>query len=304
MITTMGPLFTADQEKTGILASISFAQFILESGWGKSGLTQKANNGFGMKANLSSNSWASKWDGSIYKAETKEQRADGGIYTITAEFRKYPSLNASIADHSAYLNGAKKGNSLRYDGLKGCTDYKKAAQIIKDGGYATSLTYVSSLCSLIEKYDLTKYDVTSGQVTNQSVSSPMEEDILKKGSFGEAVKLMQTMLIACNYSCGKTGADGDFGKNTKTALKKFQKDHGLTVDGIYGKQSKAKLTHLYDILSTQSFDENIVKTYLTTAKLNLREGPAKTYSVVTVMPKNSKVVCYGYHTNEWYCVMY
>lgn len=31
-------------------------------------------------------------------------------------------------------NKAKNGSKLRYDGLKGCTDYKKAAQIIKDGG--------------------------------------------------------------------------------------------------------------------------------------------------------------------------
>ena len=65
----------------------------------------------------------------------------------------------SIADHSAYLLGAKNGNKLRYDGLRGCTDYRKAAQIIKDGGYATSLTYVEKLCSIIERWKLTQYDV-------------------------------------------------------------------------------------------------------------------------------------------------
>lgn len=43
--------------------------------------------------------------------------------------------------------------------MKGCTDYKKAVQIIKDGGYATSLTYVEKLCSIIEKRNLTEYDV-------------------------------------------------------------------------------------------------------------------------------------------------
>ena len=67
-------------------------------------------------------------------------------------------MEQSIADHSAYLLGAKNGSKLRYDGLKGCTDYKKAAQIIKDGGYATSSTYVSNLCSIIERWNLTKYD--------------------------------------------------------------------------------------------------------------------------------------------------
>ena len=79
--------------------------------------------------------------------------------TITADFRKYPCVEDSITDHSAYLLGAKNGNKLRYDGLKGCTDYKKAVQIIKDGGYATSLTYVENLCSIIERWSLTQYDV-------------------------------------------------------------------------------------------------------------------------------------------------
>ena len=50
------------------------------------------------------------------------------------------------------------GKKLRYEGLKGCTDYKKAVQIIKDSGYATSLTYVEKLCSIIEKWKLTDYD--------------------------------------------------------------------------------------------------------------------------------------------------
>lgn len=83
---------------------------------------------------------------------------DGSYETITADFRKYPCIEDSIADHSAYLLGAKNGSKLRYDGLKGCTDYKKAVQIIKGGGYATSLTYVEKLCSIIEKWNLTQYD--------------------------------------------------------------------------------------------------------------------------------------------------
>ncbi len=174
-----------------------------------------------MKTNLSGNTWSgSTWDGSIYKSETKEQNPDGSIYTITAEFRKYPSLDMSIADHSAYLNGAKKGTELRYAGLKGCADYKKAAQIIKDGGYATSLSYVSSLCSLIEKYNLTQYNsgqsATAPQITNNNRT-------LKKGDKGEDVKDLQNKLIACNCFCGDSGADGDFGKATQNALKKFQK---------------------------------------------------------------------------------
>ena len=160
VIAKVGPLFTADQKKSGILASVSLAQFILESGYGKSELAQNANNCFGMKKSLSGNTWSgSSWDGkSIYTKKTQEEE-NGKMITITADFRKYPNVEVSIADHSAYLLGAKNGSALRYNGLKGCTDYKKAVQIIKDGGYATSSTYVSNLCSIIERWNLPKYDV-------------------------------------------------------------------------------------------------------------------------------------------------
>lgn len=161
VIAKVGPLFTSDQKKSGILASVSLAQFILESGYGKSELAQNANNCFGMKKSLSGNTWSgSVWDGkSVYTKQTSEEYTAGVHTTITADFRKYPNVEDSIADHSAYLNGAKNGTALRYAGLKGCTDYKKAVQIIKDGGYATSSTYVEKLCDIIQRWNLTKYDV-------------------------------------------------------------------------------------------------------------------------------------------------
>lgn len=159
VIAKVGPLFTADQKKSGILASVSLAQFILESGYGKSELAQNANNCFGMKKSLSGNTWSgSAWDGkSLYTKKTQEEE-NGQLITITADFRKYAKVEDSIADHSAYLLGAKNGSALRYNGLKDCTNYKKAVQIIKDGGYATSSSYVNNLCSIIERWNLTQYD--------------------------------------------------------------------------------------------------------------------------------------------------
>ena len=161
VVDKVGALFTADQKKSGILASVSLAQFILESGYGKSELAQNANNCFGMKKSLSGNTWSgSVWDGkSVYTNQTKEQNADGSYEAITADFRKYACVEDSIADHSAYLLGAMNGSKKRYEGIAGMTDYKKVVQLIKDGGYATSLTYVEKLCSIIEKWNLTQYDV-------------------------------------------------------------------------------------------------------------------------------------------------
>ena len=198
MIAKVGPLFTADQKKTGVLASISLAQFILESGYGKSELAQVANNCFGMKKSLSGNTWAgSVWDGkSIYTKKTKEQRS-WGTETVTAEFRKYACIEDSIADHSAYLTGARKGSALRYEGLKGCTDYRKAAQIVKAGGYATSTAYVDKLCSIIEQWKLTQYDADA---------APVEEEKPAAVKLPYLIRVSKRIDIKRNASASSTTA--------------------------------------------------------------------------------------------------
>lgn len=157
-VSYIGPLAATDMKKTGILASVTAAQAILESGYGSTELAVAANNLFGMKATLSGNNWPSEWDGQTYTKDTKEQDKGGNEYTVSAAFRKYASHAASIKDHSDYLAGAKNGSALRYAGLIGETDYKTAAALIKDGGYATDINYVSKLCNIIEKWNLTKYD--------------------------------------------------------------------------------------------------------------------------------------------------
>lgn len=94
--------------------------------------------------------------------------------------------------------------------------------------------------NFISKLGGTAQDI---QVTNPTVTT--SKNYLSKGDKGSDVKDMQTKLIACGYSCGKSGADGDFGSGTKTAVENFQRDHGLTIDGKFGTRSKAKLDSVY-----------------------------------------------------------
>lgn len=158
-IQTMGPIAQADYKKSGVLASVTLAQAILESGWGKSELAQKGNNLFGMKTNLSGNTWSgSVWDGYSSVTINTGEEYGGKHVTISAPFRKYSCVEQSVADHSAYLVNAKDGYSYRYAGLTSTNSYKKQLTIIKNGGYATSSTYVSQLTSLIERYNLDQYD--------------------------------------------------------------------------------------------------------------------------------------------------
>lgn len=159
VIKLLGPIFTEEQKRTGLLASVMIAQFITECG-GNSELLQKANNGFGMKAMISGNTWSdSVWNGtSVYKMQTKEWNADGTPFTITEVFRAYDCVESSIRDHSQYLLGAMNGEQLRYKGLSGCIRARDAAEIIYNGGYCTSPDYVDALLYYIELYDLDLYN--------------------------------------------------------------------------------------------------------------------------------------------------
>lgn len=105
------------------------------------------------------------------------------------------------------------------------------------------------------------YEIKSS-TSNTSPSSSTSNDTLQKGSSGSAVKTMQTMLIACGYSCGNAGADGEFGDGTLKALKAFQKDASLVVDGIYGSASKTALQAKYKTVmasQTSNTDGNVAK---------------------------------------------
>ena len=64
---------------------------------------------------------------------------------------------------------------------------------------------------------------------------------LKYGSSGSDVEKLQNALISAGYDVGSTGADGVFGKNTDAAVRKYQQDNGLTVDGIAGNNTLGKL---------------------------------------------------------------
>lgn len=88
----------------------------------------------------------------------------------------------------------------------------------------------------------------ASQDAPEQPSDPMDEDIpttslptLKRGSKGEYVSLLQAKLVNKGYDIGRYGVDGDFGSATLAAVKAFQRDNGLTVDGIVGKNTWAKL---------------------------------------------------------------
>lgn len=76
--------------------------------------------------------------------------------------------------------------------------------------------------------------------TYDSSTAPTLRNI-RQGTRGDDVKTLQQLLIDAGYSCGATGADGICGKNTTAAIRAYQQDHGLAVDGIAGPKTIGEL---------------------------------------------------------------
>jgi peptidoglycan hydrolase-like protein with peptidoglycan-binding domain len=72
---------------------------------------------------------------------------------------------------------------------------------------------------------------------------------VKRGMQGQSVQDLQARLIGLGYNLGKAGADGDFGPATRRAVKQFQKDYGLSIDGIAGDQTFTALNKISPISS-------------------------------------------------------
>lgn len=144
------------QKEEKILTSVTLAQAILESNWGKSGLSTTGNNLFGIKGS---------YNGESVSMGTQEF-SGGKAYHTQADFRKYPDKKASLVDHAQLFVNGVSGNANLYAAVIGEKDYKKAAYAIQDAGYATDPAYAEKLISTIEKYDLNNYDNVYDTVTS------------------------------------------------------------------------------------------------------------------------------------------
>lgn len=201
----------ADMKQSGILASLTAAQAYIESNKGNSGLTTKANNLFGIKGT---------YDGQSVKMWTTEYY--GGVKTrVLADFRKYPTWQESVNDHSSLFNRLK-----RYENLRNCQDYEEACINVQKDGYATAPSYAQTLMNAVKKNRLWLWDY---EVLRLYSADKMRT--IKVGSDGGGVYLLQLLL---SYQGYKLSTDGQFGGQTEYVLKAYQQKNGLVMDGICG----------------------------------------------------------------------
>ena len=213
-----------DAKRSGILASITAAQALIESGSGNSALTKKANNLFGIKG---------EYQGQYIYMLTREWSAARGYYTVNAKWRKYPSWDHSIRDHSDFLL-----RNSRYRNLIGVTDYKVVAQLLQQDGYASDPKYAQTLIKTVETLCLQSWD--SAQPAQRVDTSAYP--VIREGCRSEWVRLAQNALALRGFSPGS--ADGVFGPLTRDAVIAFQKSRFQDPkewDGVIGRNTWKKL---------------------------------------------------------------
>lgn len=239
-IKEFAPYAVEDMKKNGILASVTIAQGILESGYGNTELAKNALNFFGMKCSLSGNTWAgSTWDGvSKYTKVTKEDNGKGNLHDETADFRKYNSIAESVGDHSAYLLGAMNGSKKRYAGLCGEQDPEKAITIIKNGGYATDASYIEKIMRIIKESNLTQYDkqAAAGQEETKMSITLIDKTMTKSPCYQSGRKItvqgMYLHSIGCPCEKAQNIINNENQSGAQAAVQAVIQHDGQVLEGL------------------------------------------------------------------------
>lgn len=138
-------------------------------------------------------------------------------------------------------------------------------------------------------YKLPFIDYNGGAAMAPEEEIPLGSRLLRKGMKGGDVRTLQELLAQLGYALPKYGADGEFGSETRDALRAFQRDEGLEADGEYGEKSHAALM---DALSDADAGRNEepeepkpagATVVITGGSVNVRVGNGTSYRVITTV---------------------
>jgi LysM repeat protein len=218
-------------KKYKIPASITLAQALLESGAGKSALTQKSNNHFGIKCH---NDWKGE---KVYKADDIPDDC----------FRKYGKAEDSFDDHSRFL--ADKPRYRDLFSLK-ITDYRGWAKGLQQAGYATNKAYANTLIKLIEDYELYRHDKKglSKAIVQETAKKTAEKQVAVKEYRHTPYKTHNLVYVIAGDGDTYEGIAAEFGFKPKDLYKynEVPEDFPLKAgDLVYFEKKKSKADKPY-----------------------------------------------------------
>ncbi len=165
-----------------------------------------------------------------------------------------------------------------------------ASTLVTNGGGVKKKSYNMS-STYIDGYGSVDYSVVTG-----GGSAPAT--VLANGAEGTAVLEMQKKLALLGYDLGAYGCDGDFGDDTETALKAFQKDHGLTVNGRLN-DATAKA------LDAAAKSANKDKVEITGNLVNVRESPSVKAAILGTVKRGEKLEYKGEKSADgWHQIVF
>lgn len=154
---------------TGVPASITIAQAILESGWGEKHLG-KANNYFGVKAHVVAGKFVNGGIATSYVTTKTGEHIGGKDIKVVANFRAYKSMADSFTDHGQFLRDSPRYHSI-LEAYHKTGDVSAFSEGLQKAGYATDPAYASKLNSIIKKYELHKLDIVHEKM-QRAVTKP------------------------------------------------------------------------------------------------------------------------------------
>lgn len=205
LIASLAPLAQRNQAATKVPASVTIAQALYHSSSGKSAVTRKAKNYFGLRC-----------------GGVKSRVSTGCAKVNGAKYRTYKSMSASVADQGAVLSTGARYKAA----MKGSKNPKKFLTAIARAGWSKNKSYATKVYALVTKYGLTKYDL-------------LISTTLKKGGRGAKVTALQNLLIKSGRTLKATGY---FGTDTVSAVKAYQKKRKLPVTGKADPLTLTRLT--------------------------------------------------------------
>ena len=216
----------ASQKETGVPASVTLAQAILESGWGDNHIGD-AQNYFGIKARSGEPSVTMR---------TREVVGGKSVY-VDAPFRSFASVEECFAAHGHFLR-----DNSRYAKAFQAADGEGFARAIAAAGYATDPKYADLLVRIIRENNLAQYDTVAKPTPAPSAvpaKPPVVYGLRQPPLTGPVVTAIQRALTKAGCDPGQV--DGVFGKSTDAAVRHYQAAHGLTADGIVGPATAGRL---------------------------------------------------------------
>ncbi|MFM6994813.1 MAG: glycoside hydrolase family 73 protein [Sediminibacterium sp.] len=174
-----------EMKRTGVPASITLAQAIVESNSGESNLAKNHNNHFGIKCK-------SDWTGAkAYQDDDAKQEC----------FRAYDSAELSFKDHSNFLKNRPNYVDLF---LLDPVDDTAWAYGLKKAGYATAPDYPKKLLKIIDDYELAQYNFPelANEIDEEEASTKVLADAPVNKTPSDTIKVVETEVKSLNKPAG------------------------------------------------------------------------------------------------------